>query len=215
VDGAGRLRDGWLDTGDLGSVDAEGFVTLAGRTKDLIIRGGHNIEPRVVEDALLSHPLVLDASVVGRIDRHAGEVPVAYVVVSEDIDPAELIAWAAARVPETAAAPRTVTILPTLPLTAVGKPFKVPLRCDAARRELAAPLRALGLDLSDDGSWCVEIDGRLTVTVTVPDDTLASRIAELLDSYTIERRIVVASPAGAAAHAVDPPAGAASPIVKC
>jgi fatty-acyl-CoA synthase len=214
LDGAGRLRDGWLDTGDLGSVDAEGFVTLAGRTKDLIIRGGHNIEPRVVEDALLSHPLVLDASVVGRIDRHAGEVPVAYVVVSEDIDPAELVAWAAARVPEAAAAPKTVTILPALPLTAVGKPFKVPLRCDAARQELAAPLRALGLDLSDDGSWCVEIDGRLTVALTVPDDTLAGRVAELLDSYTIERRIVVTSPAGAAAHAVDPPAGTASPIVQ-
>jgi fatty-acyl-CoA synthase len=214
VDGAGKLRDGWLDTGDLGSVDAEGYVTLTGRAKDLIIRGGHNIEPRVVEDALLSHPLVRDASVVGRIDRHAGEVPVAYVVVSEDVDPGELVAWAAARVPESAAAPKTVTILPALPLTAVGKPFKVPLRCDAARQELAAPLRALGLDLPDDGSWCVEDDGRLIVAVTVPDGTLAERVAELLDSYTIERRIVVTSPASTAAYAVQPPAWAASPTVQ-
>jgi fatty-acyl-CoA synthase len=173
LDGAGKLREGWLDTGDLGSVDTEGFVTLTGRAKDLIIRGGHNIEPRVVEDALLSHPLVRDASVVGRIDRHAGEVPVAYVSVIADVDPAELVAWAAAHVPEAAAAPRTVTILSALPLTAVAKPFKVPLRCDAARQELAGPLSALGLDLADDGSWCVEIDGRLTVTVTVADDTLA------------------------------------------
>jgi hypothetical protein len=74
---------------------------------------------------------------VGRIDRHAGELPVAYVVVSEDVDPTELVAWAAARVPEAAAGPRTVTMLPALPLTAVGKPFKVPLRCDAARQEPA------------------------------------------------------------------------------
>jgi hypothetical protein len=56
-----------------------------------------------------------------------------------------------------------VTILPALPLTAVGKPFKVPLRCDATRQEHAVPLRALVIDLPDDGSWCVEIHGRLTV----------------------------------------------------
>ncbi len=76
----GIVRDGWLDTGDLGSVDAGGFVHLTGRAKDLIIRGGHNIDPRVIEDALLRHPGVRAAVAVGRPDRHAGEVPVAYVV---------------------------------------------------------------------------------------------------------------------------------------
>ena len=65
------------------------------------------------------------------------------------------------------------------------------LRWDATRQELAEPLSALGLDLADDGSWCVEIDGRLTVTVTAADDTLARSVAELLDSYAIERRIIV------------------------
>ena len=76
----GVVRDGWLDTGDLGSVDAGGFVYLTGRAKDLIIRGGHNIDPRVIEEALLRHPAVRAAAAVGRPDRHSGEVPVAYVV---------------------------------------------------------------------------------------------------------------------------------------
>jgi fatty-acyl-CoA synthase len=194
LDGAGRLRHGWLDTGDLGSVDNDGFVTLTGRAKDLIIRGGHNVDPQIIEDALLSHPLVREASAVGRIDRHAGEVPVAYVSVRGDVSESELLAWAAAHVPEAAAAPKAVTILPTLPVTAVGKPYKVPLRCDAARQELAAPLRALAVNLPNDDAWCVEIDGRLTVTLTVPDEATAKFVADLLDNYTIAHRISVATP---------------------
>ena len=61
----GIVRDGWLDTGDLGQVDDGGFVYLTGRAKDLIIRGGHNIDPRVIEDALLAHPAVRAAAAVG------------------------------------------------------------------------------------------------------------------------------------------------------
>ena len=76
----GIVRDGWLDTGDLGQVDSGGFVYLTGRAKDLIIRGGHNIDPRVIEDALLAHPAIRAAAAVGRPDRHSGEVPVVYVV---------------------------------------------------------------------------------------------------------------------------------------
>jgi fatty-acyl-CoA synthase len=71
------VRDGWLNTGDLGHLDADGFVYLTGRAKDLIIRGGHNIDPRVIEEGLLSHPAVTAAAAVGRPDRHSGEVPVA------------------------------------------------------------------------------------------------------------------------------------------
>jgi fatty-acyl-CoA synthase len=191
LEGAGRLRGGWLDTGDLGSVDVDGFVTLTGRAKDLIIRGGHNVDPRIIEDALLSHPLVREASAVGRIDRYAGEVPVAYVSVGGDVDESELIAWAAAYVPDPAAAPKAVTILPALPLTALGKPYKVPLRCHAAQQELAPPLCALGVDLPDDSAWCIEIDGRLVVTLTVANETTVKSIADVLDNYTVDGRITV------------------------
>ena len=72
---------------------------LTGRAKDLIIRGGHNIDPRVIEDALLAHPAVRAAAAVGRPDRHSGEVPVAYVVPAGPgrFDETELLAWAADR----------------------------------------------------------------------------------------------------------------------
>ena len=80
----GKVKDGWLDTGDLASVDGDGFIRLAGRAKDLIIRGGHNIDPATIEDALLAHPDVTAAAAVGRPDPHAGEVPVAFVTLPRE-----------------------------------------------------------------------------------------------------------------------------------
>jgi fatty-acyl-CoA synthase len=132
----GKIRDGWLDTGDLGAVDADGFIALAGRAKDLIIRGGHNIDPATIEDALLEHPAVEAAAAVGRPDFHSGELPVAFVVLAEGagVPVAELAAWAADRVPEPAAAPRHVEIVDEIPHTAVGKPFKPELRRRAAEQ---------------------------------------------------------------------------------
>jgi long-chain acyl-CoA synthetase len=74
------LRDGWLHTGDLGSFDEHGFLTLAGRSKEVIISGGSNIYPREVEDVLLLHQAVTEAAVIGLPDPHWGEEVVAFVV---------------------------------------------------------------------------------------------------------------------------------------
>ena len=77
---AEALEDGWLHTGDIGSLDELGYLTLRDRSKDMIISGGHNIYPREIEEVLLRHERVLECSVVGRSDPEWGEVPVAFVV---------------------------------------------------------------------------------------------------------------------------------------
>jgi fatty-acyl-CoA synthase len=165
----GIVRDGWLDTGDLGSVDAGGFVSLTGRAKDLIIRGGHNIDPRVIEEALLRHPGIRGAVAVGRPDRHSGEVPVAYVVPAGPgrFDEADLLAWAADAIDEPAARPKHIYPIDAIPLTEVGKQFKPALAADAAVRAITEALAVAGLP--DARATAAHQHGRLVVTVTGAD----------------------------------------------
>jgi fatty-acyl-CoA synthase len=179
----GKIKDGWLDTGDLGSVAADGYVRLAGRAKDLIIRGGHNIDPAVIEDALLEHPAVGAAAAVGYPDAHAGEVPVAYVALARGAgaDEDELRAWARERVPERAAAPKRVEIIDAIPLTVVGKPFKPELRrraTECAARE-ALPEHAAVHARLVDGVVHVDISG-------VPEQDVHQALAP----FTFDWRIV-------------------------
>ncbi|WP_233809267.1 acyl-CoA synthetase [Paraburkholderia sp. HP33-1] len=116
----------WLNTGDLGRCDADGYFWLVGRKKELIIRGGHNIDPRTIEDALLQHPAVALAAAVGRPDAHAGEIPVVYVQLKDTASASadDLLQFAARNIGERAAVPRYVRILRAVPVTAVGKIFK-------------------------------------------------------------------------------------------
>jgi fatty-acyl-CoA synthase len=136
--------DGWLITGDLGHVDASGRVFITGRTKDLIIRGGHNIDPAAIEECLLRHPAVADAGAVGMPDDYAGEVPVAYVTLRQGAHASEeeLLAFARTAIAEPPAVPRRFFILEKLPTTAVGKIYKPALRDDCARRHLLEVLAA-------------------------------------------------------------------------
>lgn len=165
LDGLGKVKDGWLDTGDLGRVDEEGFVYLTGRAKDLIIRGGHNIDPAVIENALLGHPDVTGVNAVGRPDVHAGEVPVAYVTVrgGTAVTVADLIAFAATAVPEAVSVPKDVIILDSLPMTAIGKPYKVALRMDATEHAAREALLAAGIAAV---VRCELVDGRITALVS-------------------------------------------------
>ncbi|MFD7446824.1 hypothetical protein [Streptomyces sp. NPDC059909] len=186
---AGKIREGWLDTGDLARIDADGFVHLAGRAKDLIIRGGHNIEPAGIEDVLLAHPEVTAAAAVGRPDPHAGEVPVAYVTLTPGarVDPAELLTWATERVGERAAAPREVLVIDAIPLTAVGKPYKLGLRLDATRRAVLAELAAQGADCDPDQIVCRTHDGSVHVVVPAPaDQAVRHRVTAALDRYVLD-----------------------------
>ena len=183
-DGQGKLVDGWLDTGDLAWLDPDGFVHLTGRAKDLIIRGGHNIDPATIEDALLQHPYITGAAAVGRPDTHAGEVPVAYVTLApcSRVTGDQLRAWASEHVADKAAAPKTVTIIDTLPVTAVGKPYKLGLRADAARRAMNDALEGTV------GVHAVEArvdDGSIVITVTAGPEADAPAIDATLGRYAL------------------------------
>jgi fatty-acyl-CoA synthase len=127
------VEGGWLVTGDVGRIDAQGRVFVTGRSKDLIIRSSHNIDPVVIEDALMAHPDVLLAAAVGAPDEYAGEVPVAYVSLrpGRTVGSDELAAFAQARIPERPAYPKAIFILDALPVTAIGKLYKPTLRAMA------------------------------------------------------------------------------------
>ena len=121
-DGGGR----WLITGDLGRRDQDGYFWLTGRKKELIIRGGHNIDPQVIEQALHQHSAVMLAAAVGRPDARLGEVPIAYVQLKRGATATEeeLLAFAQAHIGERAAVPKRIHVVTDLPMTAVGKLFK-------------------------------------------------------------------------------------------
>ena len=126
----------WANTGDLGTVDSNGFVWLFGRAKDLIIRGGHNIDPKLIEEVLVSHPAVQMAAAVGRPDATKGEMPIAYVVLNPGVcaDVAELLDYCREHVQERAAVPVDIHVVQQLPMTAVGKVSKPALRMDTMAR---------------------------------------------------------------------------------
>ena len=141
-------RDGkWLRTGDLGRMDEDGYLWITGRAKDLIIRGGHNIDPAQIEDALMAHEAVAFTGAIGQPDAHAGEVPCAYVelMAGASVSGDDLLAFARERILERAARPRHVEVLAELPKTAVGKVFKPDLRRLAIARVYDSELAEAGI----------------------------------------------------------------------
>lgn len=145
------VEPGWVNSGDLGRLDADGYLWITGRAKDLVIRGGHNIDPAPIEDIMFQHPAVGLAAVVGQPDAYAGELPVGYVQLKPgaSVQPGELEAFVRERTPERAAVPVQVIPIDPMPLTGVGKVFKPQLRWDAAGRVFSGvltPLRDRGID---------------------------------------------------------------------
>jgi long-chain acyl-CoA synthetase len=128
---AKTLRGGWLHTGDVGAFDADGYLTLKDRSKDVVISGGSNIYPREIEEVLLTHPGVREVSVIGRPDREWGEVVVAYVVgeaAPGDLD--ALCLSAVARFKR----PKDYVFVPALPKNNYGKILKTELRALDSQR---------------------------------------------------------------------------------
>jgi acyl-CoA synthetase (AMP-forming)/AMP-acid ligase II len=122
---AATLQNGWLHTGDMGSFDERGFLTLRDRSKDVVISGGSNIYPREVEEALLEHPAVVEAGVVGAKDEEWGEVVVAFIV--GDVTPEELDAHLLDRIGRFKR-PKRYEFVEELPKNSYGKVLKRELR---------------------------------------------------------------------------------------
>ncbi len=175
--------DGWLATGDLGWIDGEGRLNLSGRSKDLIIRSGHNIDPKVIEDALGAHPAVQLCAAVGAPDAYAGELPVVFATLvpgalaTED----ELLAFTAARVDEAPAKPKSVIVIENMPMTNVGKIYKPELRAMAASRVVSATVAQVcdELDVAQDARPRVQSEGESLVQVRI-DAAAAGALAAML-----------------------------------
>src|SRR5258706_1186282 len=133
----------WFHTGDIGHLDVEGYLSIVDRIKDLIIRGGYNVYPRDVEDALLQHPQVAMAAVVGRPDYRLGEEVIAFVslVAGGTVTPEELIAFAKEHLAANKY-PREVHVIDAIPLTSVGKLDRKRLRASVAAPSQGAPAAA-------------------------------------------------------------------------
>ncbi len=126
---AQALRDGWLYTGDIGRLDADGYLFIQDRKKDMVIVGGYNVYPREVEDVLFSHPDVVDAAVVGMPDAFRGEMLVAHVVARMDAphDPEPLLALCRERLARYKL-PARIRFTDALPKTPANKTDKTALR---------------------------------------------------------------------------------------
>ncbi len=144
----GLFADGThLRTGDLGRIDPDGYLWITGRAKDLIIRGGHNIDPAEIEEALAGHEAVAFVGAIGQPDSFAGELPCAYVELIDgaSVTIEELKAFTKKHIQERAANPKYIEILDELPKTAVGKVFKPELRKSAITRVYNEALVEKGL----------------------------------------------------------------------
>ncbi|RYZ12759.1 MAG: acyl-CoA synthetase [Comamonadaceae bacterium] len=175
--------DGWLASGDLGWLDDQGRLNLTGRSKDLIIRSGHNIDPKTIEDALGAHPAVQLCAAVGAPDAYAGELPVVFATLrpGQSATEAELLEFACAGVDEAPARPKWVSVIEHMPMTNVGKIYKPELRGLAAVQVAAAAIEraAQALDI-DPAAWPqAGVEGETGVRVAIRRDRVGPQAAAL------------------------------------
>lgn len=194
--------DGWLATGDLGWMDAEERLHLTGRSKDLIIRSGHNIDPKTIEDALGAHPAVQLCAAVGAPDAYAGELPVIFatLVPGASATEDELLAFTSARVDEAPARPKWVSVIATMPMTNVGKIYKPELRAMAARQVVAATVAEVcaALGVNDAARPAVSTEGENLVHVQIDaaaagaqSAALQERLQKALEPLPFKTRIAL------------------------
>ncbi len=191
-----NFQDGWLVSGDLAQLSENERIHVRGRSKDIIIRNSHNIDPQQIEDVLMSHPDVQLAAVVGQPDEYAGELPAAFVVFHANVQPdlGALRRYAEEHVAERPAWPKHYEIVSTLPQTAVGKVYKPELRRLAIERVFNERLAARDCQAAVQVS-CEEAGGGFKVVFTVtanaeqPFDLLQKHIAQMMRPFALPHEI--------------------------
>jgi fatty-acyl-CoA synthase len=184
----GVFIEGGLNTGDLAYFGENGKLFVAGRSKDLIIRSGHNIDPGMIENACASHPAVALAAAVGQPDAYAGELPVVFVSLKpgQKADVSELTAYARERIAERPAWPKSIYVVDSIPVTSVGKIYKPALRAEAARRSLTdqiaqvAPGSNFQVQVACEGKRGLHVDVELSTT----DEATRVAVETFLKSHT-------------------------------
>ncbi|MDP2492613.1 AMP-binding protein [Shimia thalassica] len=190
---AGVFENGLLNSGDLGYKDADGRLYVAGRSKDLIIRSGHNIDPAMIENALSAHPAVAVAAAVGMPDAYAGELPICFVELHEGADASieDLMRHAQSHIDERPAWPKQIHVIETVPLTSVGKIYKPGLRCDAARlmvSDLVQTVLGAGtakVDVKEGGARGMLVE----VALGQADQEAASKVEKALATFLFEAKV--------------------------
>jgi fatty-acyl-CoA synthase len=188
--------DGWLITGDVGFLDNEGRLHLSGRAKDLIIRGGHNIDPKVIEDALGAHPAVALCAAVGAPDAYAGELPVAFATLKagQQVSADALLAFTAERVDEGPAKPKSITLLERMPVTNVGKIYKPELRALATAAVVQSLTERVFAALpTAPAQWpqvTAEGDMPVTVNATATPPADWAQLKPLLEALPVKLRLL-------------------------
>jgi len=193
-------QDGWFNSGDLGRQDADGYFWLAGREKELIIRGGHNIDPALIEESIYKMDDVIMVAAVGRPDAHAGEVPVAYVEIAENsnITREDIMNWAKNNIGERAAIPKDVIITDQIPLTAVGKLFKPALKWDITKRLYTEELKTLGdlatieqINVGENKLYGTSVSITLKASENVKLEEIEKRVSKILALYPVHYDLIV------------------------
>lgn len=176
----------WLRTGDLGKVDEDGYIWISGRSKDLIIRGGQNVDPAWAEEPLSGHEAIAFVGAVGQPDPVMGELPCVYVelIAGKSISSSEILSYANKTIDNRIAMPEHVEILDELPKTAVGKVFKPSLRKRAIMRVLNNRFEAEGISANVSS---VSDDPKLSLlaNITSGKDSDKEKTTKILNEYSI------------------------------
>ena len=191
----GVFDTGRLNSGDLGYKDAQGRIYIAGRSKDLIIRSGHNIDPAMIENAMATHPAVALAAAVGMPDVYAGELPVCFVELlpGADVSVEDLHQHAQSVIDERPAWPKLIQTIDIIPLTTVGKIFKPSLRCIVAKQKV------LELVQKEFGITNAEVEVvaggcrgmRVNITISEGDRSSATELETALAAFLFEAQVQV------------------------